>query len=103
MCEDGVGVDTDAAEHGGLEAIALAERYATISADFRTELSILSEASAEMPVVTGALDYVADVVGQLLQLQVHTDALGASSTSGAAAGRRADVEIGSGLGTVFAT
>lgn len=103
MCDqDGVGVDTTAAEQSGAEATSLAERYSGIAENFRTEMSILSDnSSAEMPVVSGALDYCADIVGQLIKLQVHTAALGTGSAAGAAAARRADSEVGTGLGTSY--
>lgn len=104
MCgEGGVGVDTGGAEESGSVAATLAERYATISADFRTEMSLLSEASRnESPVVNGAVEYCANVVDQLTRLQAHTSDLGTSAVAGARAARRADEEIGTGLGTVFA-
>lgn len=104
MCaEDEVGVETAAADQGGAEAATLAERYATISRDFRTEMSLLGEASHnEMPVLTGAEDYCATIVGQLTALQEHTRDLAAGASSGAAAARRADDEIGTGLGSVYA-
>ncbi|CAN5371739.1 hypothetical protein BH24ACT9_BH24ACT9_16000 [soil metagenome] len=104
MCgDDGVGVDPTAAEQNGAEAMTLAQRYATISTDFQSEMFGLSEASRnESQVVNGALDYCADIVGQLTQLQQHTRDLGANGVAGAAAARRADDEIGTGLGTIFA-
>jgi hypothetical protein len=101
--EDEVGVDTAAADRSGTETATLAERYAGISTSFQTELSQLSEASCnEMPVANSALDYCADVVGQLTALQAHTSTLGTSAVAGAAAARRADGEIGTGLGSVYA-
>ena len=104
MCdEDGVGVDTTAAEQSGTEAVTLAEQYAGISANFRTEMSLLSDASCnEMVVANGALDYAANVVGQLTQLQAHTGALGDSAQAGADAAREADCQIGTGLGSIYA-
>lgn len=102
--EDGVGVDTTSAERSGAEAGTLAEQYAGISTNFRAEMSLLSEASGnEMTVANGALDYAADIVGQLTQLQEHTRDLGASAVSGAGAARRADTDIGTGLASSFAT
>lgn len=101
--EDEIGVDTTAAEQSGAEVESLAQRYVRIGTDFQVEMRILSEASAEMPVVTGSLDYSADVVGQLTLLQVHTGALGANAAAGGGAARQADNEIGTGLGTVFAS
>ncbi|MGI8721417.1 MAG: hypothetical protein ACR2JG_04235 [Geodermatophilaceae bacterium] len=103
MGADGVGVDTTSAEQAGGEVASLAERYAGISTSFQTEMSRLSDASCnEMPVANGALDYCADVVGQLTSLQAHTNTLGTSAVSGAAAARRADDDIGSGLGSIYA-
>lgn len=101
--EEGVGVDTGAADQAGSEVGALAQRYASITADFRAELSVLSEASVEMPVRTGALDYCATGIEHLTRLQAHTGALGASAQAGAAAARTADIEVGTGLATIFAT
>lgn len=104
MCEeDGVGVDTTAAEQSGSEAVSLAERYATIRTDFQTEMTLLSQASCnEMAVANGALDYCANLVDQLGKLQAHTSTLGTSAVAGAAAGRRADDQIGTALGSVYA-
>jgi len=100
---DEVGVDTTAAERSGTETATLAERYAGISTSFQTEMSLLSDASCnEMPVASGALDYCADVVGQLTALQAHTSTLGASAVTAAADARRADDEIGTGLASVYA-
>ncbi len=101
--EDEIGVDPTSAERCGTEAMTLAQRYATISTDFQSEMFGLSEASRnESQVVNGALDYCSDIVGQLTQLQQHTRDLGANGVAGAAAARRADDEIGTGLGTIFA-
>lgn len=104
MCdEDEVGVDPIAAEQSGNEAATLAERYACIGTDFQTEMFQLSEASRnESQVVNGALDYCAGIVGQLTQLQELTRSLGANAVAGAGAARRADDQIGTGLGTIFA-
>lgn len=103
MCErDELGVDTGAADRSGAQAASLAQRYAHIGGNFQTEMTILSEASVEMPVLSGALDYSAGVIGQLTALQAHTGALGDAATAGAASARRADCEIGAGLGTIFA-
>ncbi len=101
--EEEVGVDTTAADRSGAETATLAERYAGISTSFQTEMSLLSDASRnEMPVANGALDYCADIVGQLTALQAHTDTLGTSAVAGAADARRADDEIGTGLASVYA-
>lgn len=100
--EDEVGVDTGAADRAGGEVETLAQRYARIGTDFQVEMTILSDASTEMPVVTGALDYCADVVAGLTRLQAHTGALGANALAAASTARRADVAIGTGLATVFA-
>ena len=104
MCdEDGVGVDTTAAEQSGTQAVTLAERYAGISATFRSEVSLMSDASCnEMVVANGILDFAANVVGQLTQLQAHTSALGDSAQAGAADARQADYQIGTGLGSIYA-
>lgn len=104
MCdEDGIGVDPDAADRAGAETATLAERYASIGADFRAEMSMLGQASLnEMQVVSAAEDYCANIIGQLVGLQAFTGALGDSAQAGAAAARRADSEIGTGLGTVYA-
>lgn len=104
MCdEDGVGVDTTAAEQSGSEVVSLAERYAAILTTFQTEMALLSEASwNEMLVANAALDYCATFVEKLRQLQAQTSALGTSAVAGAAAGRRADDQIGTGLGSVYA-
>lgn len=100
---DDVGVDTTGAEQSGTEAVALADRYANLTGDFRVEMSRLGQASMnEMPVVSGAEDYCSSVVGQLVALQAHTGALGEAAQAGAAAARRTDDDIGIGLGTVFA-
>lgn len=101
--EDGVGVDTTAAEQSGRDLVSLAERYAGIISCFRTEMTLLSEASRnEMPVANAALDYCADFVDQLVALQAHTSTVGTSAVAGATAGRRADDEIGTGFGSVYA-
>lgn len=103
MCdEDGVGVDTGAADESGAAAATLAERYASIGTDFQCETTSLSENSAEMPVVSGVLEYAAELVGQLTRLQANTNALGAAARAGAEVARRADDEVGIGLATVFA-
>lgn len=103
MCEGVVGVDTSAADQAGAETASLAQRYATIGADFRTELSRLGQASLnEMQVVTAAEEYCGDIVGQLVQLQSFTGALGDSAQEAAAAARQADYQIGTGLGSVYA-
>lgn len=103
MGADGVGVDPTSAERSGGEVESLAERYTDISTRFQTEMLLLSDASwSEMPVVNGALDYCADVVGQLTALQAHTSTLGTSAVEGAAAARRADDQIGAGLGSIYA-
>lgn len=103
MCgEDGVGVDTDAATQSGAEAASLAERYVSIGTDFQCETTCLSENSAESQVANGVLEYAAELVGQLTELQAHTGALGAAATAGAAAARRADDEVGTGLARIFA-
>lgn len=104
MCDqDGVGVDTTAAEQSGTQAVTLAGRYAGISSNFQTEMSLMSEASRnEMMVANGILDYAANVVGQLTQLQAHTSALGDSARAGADAARQADYQIGTGLGSIYA-
>ena len=104
MCdEDGVGVDTTAAGQSGGEAVTLAERYAGISSNFQTETSLMSDASCnEMVVANGILDFAANVVGQLTQLQAHTSALGDSARAGAAAARQADYQIGTGVGSIYA-
>jgi len=104
MCdEDGIGVEPDAADRAGAETVTLAERYATIAQDFRTEMSLLSQASMnEMPVATGAEEYCGNLVGALTQLQAHTAALGTSAQTGAADARRADDDIGTGLASVCA-
>lgn len=104
MCDgDEVGVDPTAAEQGGTEAATLAQRYASIGTDFQTEMSLLSEASRnESQVANAALDYCANVIGQLTRLQEHTGALAANAVAGASAARRADDQIGTGFGTIFA-
>lgn len=100
---DEVGVDTAGADAGGADTVALAERYADLTGDFRAQLTMLGDASMnEMPVVSGAEDYCASVVGQLSALQAHTGALGAAAQAAAASARRADDDIGTGLGTVVA-
>lgn len=101
--DDGVGVDTAAAEQSGGEVESLSERYAGISRRLQIEMSLLSQASCnEMPVANGALDYCADIVGQLTSLQAHTSTLGTSAVAGAMAARRADDDIGAGFGSVYA-
>lgn len=101
--EDGVGIDPEAAHQSGSEAGSLAQRYADISTNFQTEMLLLSEASCnEMLVANGALDYAADMVGQLTRLQEHTRDLGSSAVSAGVAARRADQDIGTGLASVFA-
>lgn len=104
MCDqDGVGVDTTAAEQSGNEVVSLAERYAGITTDYQTEMTHLSEASGnEMAVANSSLDYCANFLDHLSQLQAHTSTLGTSAVAGATAGRRADDEIGAGLGSVYA-
>lgn len=103
MCDaDGIGVDTGSADRRGAQAASLAERYADIGTDFQAEMSILSDSSAEMPVVSGALDYSAGIVGQIVALQVHTGALGDSAQAAAGAARQADDQMGAGLGSVYA-
>jgi len=102
--ENEVGVDTTAADRTGTETATLAKRYAGISTSFQAELSLLSEASRnEMPVASGALDYCADIVGQLTALHAHTGTLGTNAVAGAADARRADDEIGTGLASVYAS
>ena len=100
--EDGVGVDTAGAEQSGTETVTLAQRYAGISSKFRSEMSMMIDASQhEMQVMTGAEEYCANVVGQLTRLQAQTGALGDSARAGAANARQADDEIGTGLGSAY--
>lgn len=102
--EAGVGVDTTAAEQSGGQLVSLAQRYAGISTNFQIEMTLLSEASRnEMVVANGALDYAANIIGQLTQLQEHTRDLGGSAVEAGAAARRADLDMGTGLSSVLAT
>jgi len=104
MCDqDGIGVDTSGADRAGAETVTLAARYASIAQDFRTEISLMGQASLnEMPVVSGAEDYCANIVGSLVHLQVHTGALGDNAQDGAGAARAADLQAGAGMGSSYA-
>ncbi|MDQ4038928.1 MAG: hypothetical protein M3313_11420, partial [Actinomycetota bacterium] len=102
MCnEDGLGVDTGAADQAGAQVTSLAQRYASISVDLRVGMTQLSAASTqEMAVMSAALDYSANVMDHLTRLQAFTGALGASAQQAAATARHADSEIGTGLGSI---
>ncbi len=102
--EEGVGVDPAAAEQSGAEVVTLAQRYAGISRNFQAEMSLLSDASCnEMVVANSALDYAANVVGQLTRLQENTRGLGANAVQAGQAARQADRDIATGLASSFAS